>query len=260
MGLTGEMGARGDAGPQGPSGNNGIPGEDGRKGERGETGPQGQPGINGQNGQDGKHGKDGQPGGLGRAGPAGPRGLVGPPGPTGQEGPEGREGCKGEDGIPGEDGRPGEPGLRGEDGICTQECKPTQQVAFFAGLSNNCNARGEAIPFDAVMTNQCEGCDGDAATEGAYSGDTGSFTAPYDGTYTFHVHVLRCQNSGALFVHLMKNQDMVSSATNQDVRFETTSCTAILELKAGDCIWVRLRQGAVYGHSPSHYSTFSGFR
>ena len=58
----------------------------------------------------------------------------------------------------------------------------------------------------------------------------------------------------------MKNQEMISSGTNQDVRFETTACTAILELKAGDCIWVRLRQGAVYGHSPSHYSTFSGFR
>ena len=58
----------------------------------------------------------------------------------------------------------------------------------------------------------------------------------------------------------MKNQDIISSGTNQDVRFETTACTAILELKAGDCIWVRLRQGAVYGHSPSHYSTFSGFR
>ena len=67
------------------------------------------------------------------------------------------------------------------------------------------------------------------------SGDTGSFTAPYDGTYAFHVHVLRCQNSGALFVHLMKNQDMVSSATNQDVRFETTSCTAIL----GKCLNIR---------------------
>ena len=75
------------------------------------------------------------------------------------------------------------------------------------------------------------------------SGDTGSFTAPYDGTYTFHVHVLRCQNSGALFVHLMKNQDMVSSATNQDVRFETTSCTAILGMmlspfNASDHKWI----------------------
>ena len=32
---------------------------------------------------------------------------------------------------------PGPAGLPGADGICTQECKPTQQVAFFAGLSTN---------------------------------------------------------------------------------------------------------------------------
>ena len=52
----------------------------------------------------------------------------------------------------------------------------------------------------------------------------------------------------------MRNQEMVSSGTNQDVRFETTSCTAVLILKKGDCIWVRLRQGHVYGHSPRNCS------
>ena len=50
---------------------------------------------------------------------------------------------------------------------------------------------------------------------------------------------------------------MVASGTNQDVRFETTSCTAVLILKKGDCIWVRLRQGHVYGHSPRNCSTES---
>ena len=98
----------------------------------------------------------------------------------------GQKGEQGEFGIPGE---PGEPGRPGEDGVCTQECTPQQQVAFFAGLSTNCNARGEAIPFDTVMTNQCQGCVGEAA-QGAYDGETGSFTAPVDGTYVFHVNVL----------------------------------------------------------------------
>ena len=53
-----------------------------------------------------------------------------------------------------------------------------------AGLSTNCQKRGEAIPFDTVLTNQNDN------GAGAYDADTGSFTAPVDGTYVFHVHVL----------------------------------------------------------------------
>lgn len=54
-----------------------------------------------------------------------------------------------------------------------------------AALSMNCQKRGEAIPFDTVLTNQ--NSDG----PGAYDEETGSFTAPADGTYVFHVHVLQ---------------------------------------------------------------------
>ena len=78
----------------------------------------------------------------------------------------------------------GPPGLDGEDGICEQACSPQDQVNFMAGLSTNCQKRGEAIPFDTVLTNQNDN------GEGAYDADTGSFTAPVDGTYVFHVHVL----------------------------------------------------------------------
>lgn len=60
-------------------------------------------------------------------------------------------------------------------------------------------------------------------------------------------------------MHLMRNKEMISSGTNQDVRFETTSTSAVLQLRKGDVMWVRLRQGTVYGHTPSHYSTFSGY-
>ena len=86
----------------------------------------------------------------------------------------------------------GPPGLDGEDGICAQECTPQQQVNFMAALSMNCQKRGEAIPFDTVLTNQ--NSDG----PGAYDAETGSFTAPADGTYVFHVHVLLGVNTGSV--------------------------------------------------------------
>ena len=55
-----------------------------------------------------------------------------------------------------------------------------------AGLSVNCQKRGEAIPFDTVLTNKN---DGDLENP-PYKPETGSFTAPVGGTYVFHVHVL----------------------------------------------------------------------
>ena len=78
----------------------------------------------------------------------------------------------------------GPEGPAGEAGVCEVACKPQSQVNFMAGLSTNCQKRGEAIPFDTVLTNEND------EGEGAYDADTGSFTAPVSGTYVFHVHVL----------------------------------------------------------------------
>lgn len=240
----GDPGGRGLPGLPGPVGPEGAVGEPGCKGEDGINGQKGEPGLNGQSST--------------RAGPIGPRGAPGAKGDQGAPGIgiQGEVGPRGEPGFPGEAGLSikGDVGATGEAGVCEQACSPQAQVSFMAALSQNFIERGDAITFDTVLTNQNE-----AGNQPAYDQETGSFNAPVDGTYIFHVNVLRCQNSGPLFVHLMRNQEMVSSGTNQDVRFETTSCTAVLILKKGDCIWVRLRQGHVYGHSPSHYSTFSGF-
>ena len=96
---------------------------------------------------------------------------------------------KGPPGTSGPAGRDGKDGAPGENGVCIQECSPQQQIAFFAGLSENFNARGETIIFDTVVTNQCFGCEGEAA-QGAYDEETGKFIAPIDGTYFFHVNVL----------------------------------------------------------------------
>jgi hypothetical protein len=54
-----------------------------------------------------------------------------------------------------------------------------------AALSQNFIERGDAITFDTVLTNQNE-----AGNQPAYDQETGSFNAPVDGTYIFHVNVL----------------------------------------------------------------------
>ncbi|CAG5108345.1 Oidioi.mRNA.OKI2018_I69.chr1.g3751.t1.cds [Oikopleura dioica] len=122
------------------------------------------------------------------------------------------------------------------------------QVSFMACLSKSFVERDDAILFDDIVTNQND----EQADEPAYNPTTGRFIAPANGTY-------RVENSGPLFVHLMRNEDIVASGTNHDDKFETTSCNAVLILKKGEIIWVRLKHGIVFGGSPSHYSAFSGF-
>jgi hypothetical protein len=45
-----------------------------------------------------------------------------------------------------------------------------------------------------------------------------------------------------------------------DDTFESVSSSCFLELKANDRVWVKLRVGQVYGHAPSHYTNFMGYR
>lgn len=79
----------------------------------------------------------------------------------------------------------GDVGATGEAGVCEQACSPQAQVSFMAALSQNFIERGDAITFDTVLTNQNE-----AGNQPAYDQETGSFNAPVDGTYIFHVNVL----------------------------------------------------------------------
>ena len=145
-------------------------------------------------------------------------------------------------------GRPGTP-LLGQVGINRhQACCKTNTVAFMAGLSHNVQGLNQALLFDDVIANE----------GGAYRPASGSFVAPAGGLYVFHVHVLRCRSSGCLYIHLMKNNEIISSGTNQDNRFETTSTSAVMALRRNDVVWVRLRQGIAYGHT-AHYTSFSGF-
>lgn len=268
--VEGPPGLPGRNGTDGKPGKSikGEPGLSGVKGDKGDKcdapGPPGQPivgpkGIQGEIGLPGLKGEIGLPGppcsiegitsniiGLQRI-----KGEKGEAGLTGQKGIPGKciKGEKGDsNGLKGEPGPPGPPGgsLAGQTGG-SNNCV-NQVVAFMAGLTRNTPGNNHGLAFDHVITNQ----------GGGYRSATGCFIAPAGGMYVFHVHVLRCRSSGALYIHLMKNHEIISSGTNQDNRFETTSTTAVLQLRRADVVWVKLRQGIAYGHN-AHYSSFSGF-
>ena len=296
--IPGPRGTKGEPGRTrtGPPGLPGLPGEKGEKGEniRGEIGTPGKKGEKGEPALSsvlpkhlkGEKGDQGPPGSSGFSigglldaenplsnssltdlkkllakgisfGLPGPKGEMGVPGPQGRAGLpsipiKGEKGEKGDsNGAKGEPGPPGRPGnfLYGQVGTSKNtNCCNMKTIAFMAGLTQNVQGINQALHFDDVLSNE----------GGAYQSSTGSFIAPSGGLYVFHVHVLRCRSSGCLYVHLMKNDVIISSGTNQDNRFETTSTSAVMTLRRNDVVWVRLRQGVAYGHS-AHYTSFSGF-
>jgi hypothetical protein len=177
----------------------------------------------------GARGADGQKGIKGECGARGPpgRGLQGPPGPP---------------------GTPGRMDSKSISTICRKSAKPTK-INFFAGLSTNYRGANSAIKYDTTMANDGNG----------YSASTGCFVAPVDGVYFIQTNALRCQNSGQLYIHIMHNSEIVSSTSNLDETFESVSASVVLNLAKGDVVWVKLRIGQVYGHSPSHYTNFMGY-
>jgi hypothetical protein len=256
-GPKGSCGEPGKDGDQGPKGKKGEPGSSpnpmimkdfgacrGKKGPMGDTGPPGEPGLAGKPGKQGPPGKPGANGPPGRPGPPGhgEPGLPGPKGTCGRPGPPG----KGLVGPPGPEAPAELPNIDVLFDMLPEEA----HINFFAGLSTNFRGHSDRIKYDSVLNNDGNG----------YKTKTGCFVAPTDGVYFFMTTALRCQKSGHLYIHIMKNEDIVASTSNMDDTFESVSSSCFLELKANDIIWVKLRVGQVYGHSPSHYTNFMGYR
>jgi len=213
----------------------GPPGTPGGKGPPGAQGVAGSPGVPGSAGQSGKPGKRGPAG----ASIQGDRGAPGKPGEPGEQGPPGR----------GPAGPPGKAKMPDIEAIIEAMPEKTH-VNFYAALSKNFRGQSERIKYDVVVNNSGEG----------YHEKQGCFFAPSDGIYFFQTNALRCQNSGQLYIHLMHGSSIVASTSNLDDKFESVSTSIVLKLKKDDVVWVKLRVGQVYGHAPSHYTTFTGYR
>ncbi|XP_036374391.1 caprin-2-like [Megalops cyprinoides] len=126
------------------------------------------------------------------------------------------------------------------------------RVAFSAARTVNFapGALDQTITFDLLHSNL-----GDA-----FDAHLGRFTCPADGTYVFIFHILKLAVNVPLYVNLMRNEEVMVSAYANDGApdHETASNHAVLQLRQGDRVWLRLHRGAIYGSSWK-YSTFSGY-
>ncbi|XP_058263336.1 caprin-2 isoform X1 [Hemibagrus wyckioides] len=129
---------------------------------------------------------------------------------------------------------------------------PQIRVAFSAARATNLapGTLDQPIAFDLLHSN----------LGGAFDAPSGHFSCPAAGTYVFFFHILKLAISVPLYVNLMRNDEVVASAYANDGApdHETASNHAVLPLRVGDHIWLRLHRGAIYGSSWK-YSTFSGF-
>ncbi|PVD35941.1 hypothetical protein C0Q70_02910 [Pomacea canaliculata] len=162
---------------------------------------------------------------------------------------QGPRGPPGKPGVPGETGRDGEPGMPGPPGESSGAAAKVPKVAFFAGLKDNKGpvTENSDLVFDSIVTN----------VGGAFSAETGRFTAPYNGTYYFTV-VVAAQGRQRAAVDLVVNEKMVATIWAESIPYWASATnSAILNLRAGDQAWLILLSRASYIHGYM-YSTFSG--
>jgi len=117
-------------------------------------------------------------------------------------------------------------------------------VAFHADLRGGTaiTSYERTLVFPRVITN----------IGGAYNRHTGEFIAPRRGTYEFSFTV-RAHNSNG-FAHLMKNLEIIASSYHDNHEHGTN--TVILQLNAGDRVWVKITANADIARTTQ--STFTG--
>ncbi|KAL4228001.1 biological adhesion [Mactra antiquata] len=125
-----------------------------------------------------------------------------------------------------------------------------EKPAFSASLTNHSTGLGnyQSIIFDNVFTNDLN----------AYSGITGEFTAPLNGTYFFTATVMSHKGE-YLETEICLNGNTLVKMYSGDTYYEQGTNSVVLVLKTGDKVWVR-HYGTVGTNAfGGHWSSFSGF-
>nr|QEG99569.1 complement 1q-like 3 [Tachysurus fulvidraco] len=165
----------------------------------------------------------------------GANGLVIPLSSSGQ-------GPVGPAGPPGKAGPPGMPGPKGEG------CFTKKPVAFYAALKEDFG-KEDILKFSTVMTN----------LGGRYDASTGTFTCNVAGVYYFSFHIVKNGLSLRADLTLNDHQIVASAVAVDALHTDTASNSAVLELKDGDRVYVRLNKShSTFKDTQNLFSTFSG--
>ncbi|XP_060772066.1 complement C1q-like protein 3 [Neoarius graeffei] len=145
-------------------------------------------------------------------------------------------------GPPGKAGPPGPPGPQGQGYLAKGP------VAFYAALKEDFG-KEDILKFRTVMTNL-----GDR-----YDSSTGTFTCKLAGVYHFSYHIVK--NGLSVRADLVLNDHkIVASAVAVDaLHTDTASNSAVLQLRDGDRVYVRLNKSdSTFKDTQNLFSTFSG--
>ena len=128
---------------------------------------------------------------------------------------------------------------------------PDVPVAFSAyrNIAGTVGA-GQSIVFDVVYVNQGNGY--------MYHQNHGLFIAPQSGIYVFLVSLMHSSQSKPGHHSIMKNGQIFARFHSESNQYEQTSQSVILNVNAGDEIYVRNDDNDEY-YGSGLYSSFSGF-
>uniref|UniRef100_S4RG51 C1q and TNF related 3 n=1 Tax=Petromyzon marinus TaxID=7757 RepID=S4RG51_PETMA len=195
---------------------------------------------------------------LNAPGPRGYPGSMGPPGiPEGNHGNNGNNGLPGREGSKGDKGDKGDLGTRGERGVSGPKGEKGQagvpselKIAFMASMATHFTNQNSGIIFSSVEAN----------LGNYFDIITGRFNAPVTGVYYFTFNMLKHEDVEETVVYLMHNGNTVITLFSYEVKgkHDTAGNSAVLRLKEGDEVWLRLGNGGIHGDH-QRFSTFCGF-
>ncbi|XP_078702818.1 complement C1q-like protein 4 [Branchiostoma floridae x Branchiostoma belcheri] len=156
-------------------------------------------------------------------------------------------------GQKGDKGDPGPSGYCGTKGDMRPSCPPVVVFSAARTLALDAPDGNKVVTYDNVYVN----------VGAAYNRSSGKFVAPVAGIYSFTFNgMTRSVTSASYWIALIQNdlpratlwEDNTSSGS-----VHSSSNTVLLQLAAGDQVFVELRQGKFLNSNFNRHVTFSGF-